>query len=99
MKTIKQTYRELIEKILRENDVLELIFKGYDNFAKKYKKVVVCEEKLKIYYTDILFPTINHFYFDYTLDYARLIEMIETDLFYLHHGCETKHFNIILNKG
>jgi hypothetical protein len=35
---------------------------------------------------------LENFHFDFTLDYARLMDMIETDLFNLHHGVETQYF-------
>ena len=36
---------------------------------------------------------LENFHFGFTVDYARLMDMIETDLFNLSHGLETQYFD------
>ena len=92
----KVLYQELIKEILIDNKVRVLTFKGDSKFAKKYNFVDVLFDGKK--YTLLVHTTtegvkFGQFYFDFTLDYARLIDMIETDLFNFTHGVETQHFD------
>ncbi len=93
--TTKSLYQELIKQTLIDNDVRTMTFKGNDNFAKKYSHVYITKDShdysMHVFLNDLETP-FGNFYLDFTLDYARLIDMIETDLFNLYHGVETQHF-------
>jgi hypothetical protein len=95
----KPLYQELIQEILITNKVRRMNFKGNSNFAKKYDHVDVDYKNHSIRVfdrgTNLSWLT---FYFSFTLDYARLIDMIETDLFKLSHGLETQDFDFEINK-
>lgn len=98
----KQLYRKLIETILVENNINTLVFlNGKSPFADKYATIHVTPSKnLKVLYKgEPLLPSMDNFYFDFTLDYARLIDMIETDLFNHFHSVEPQYFGITFNKG
>lgn len=100
----KQLYRKLIETILIDNNISQLLFlNGKSTFADNYSSVIVTplnSNKLRVYYKDRRFiPSTSNFYFDFTLDYARLLDMIETDLFNIQHSVEPQYFNIIFNNG
>ena len=94
--TTKGLYQELIKQTLIDNDVRAMTFKGDDNFAKKYSHVYIArgahDYSMMVFLNDLKIP-LGNFHFDFTLDYARLIDMIETDLFNLHHGVETQYFD------
>lgn len=95
-KITKQMYQELILQTLAENRVRTATFKGDTKFAKKYAYIYVLHDgnrtSLRVATKDLttIFLTFN---FDYTLDYARIIDMIETDLFSYYHKVETKYFD------
>ena len=93
--TTKGLYQELIKQTLIDNGVRTMSFKGDDNFAKKYSHVYITkgahDYSMLVFLNDLETP-FGNFYFDFTLDYARLMDMIETDLFNLHHGVETQYF-------
>ena len=92
---IKSSYQELIKQILIDNGVRTMTFKGDGNFAKKYSHVYITKDahdySMLVFLNDLETP-LGNFYFDFTLDYARLIDMIETDLFNISHGVETQYF-------
>jgi hypothetical protein len=93
--TTKGLYQELIKQTLIDNDVRTMTFKGNDNFAKKYSHVYITkgahDYSMLVFLNDLETP-LENFYFGFTLYYARLMDMIETDLFNLSHGVETKYF-------
>ena len=95
-KTTKPMYQELILQTLVENGVRTATFKGDTKFAKKYAYIHVLNDgnhtSLRVVTKDLTISFLT-FYFDFTLDYARLIDMIETDLFNYHHKVETQHFD------
>lgn len=93
--TTKSLYQELIKQTLIDNNVRTMTFKGNDNFAKKYGYVYITKDAHDYsmwVYVNGLETLLRNFNFDFTLDYARLIDMIETDLFNIHHNIETKYF-------
>lgn len=93
--TTKSLYQELIKQTLIDNGVKRMAFKGDGKFAKKYSHVYIrYDEKrysMLVFLNELIRPFAN-FYFDFTLDYARLMDMIETDLFNISHGVETQYF-------
>lgn len=90
--TTKSLYQELIKQTLIDNRVRTMTFKGNDNFAKKYSHVYITrDEHMMVFLNDLETP-FGNFYFGFTLDYARLMDMIETDLFNVSHGVETQYF-------
>ena len=93
--TTKGLYQELIKQTLIDNNVRTMTFKGDGNFAKKYSHVYITKDahdySMWVYLNDLETP-LENFHFHFTLDYARLIDMIETDLFNLSHGVETQYF-------
>ena len=100
--TTKSLYQELIKQTLIDNDVRTMAFKGNDNFAKKYSHVYITKDahnySMFVFLNDLKIP-LGNFHFDFTLDYARLMDMIETDLFNLHHGVETQYFDFRMYNG
>ena len=93
--TTKSLYQELIKQTLIDNGVRTMTFKGNGNFAKKYSHVYITKDahdySMWVYLNDLETPFRN-FYFDFTLDYARLMDMIETDLFNISHKVDTQYF-------
>ena len=93
--TTKSLYQELIKQTLIDNGVRTMTFKDNGNFAKKYSHVYITKDthdySMLVFLNDLETP-LGNFHFDFTLDYARLMDMIETDLFNLHHGVETQYF-------
>lgn len=93
--TTKSLYQELIKQTLIDNGVRSMTFKGNDKFAKKYSHVYISRDShdysMLVFLNDLETP-LENFHFDFTLDYARLLDMIETDLFNLSHGVETQYF-------
>ncbi len=93
--TTKGLYQELIKQTLIDNGVRTMTFKGNNNFAKKYSHVYITidahDYSMLVFLNDLEAP-LENFHFDFTLDYARLMDMIETDLFNFHHGVETQYF-------
>ena len=92
----KSLYRELIKQTLINNDVRAMMFKGKNNFAKEYSHVYITKDShdnysMLVFFNDLETP-LGDFYFDFTLDYAMLMDMIETDLFNIHHKVKTKYF-------
>ena len=91
--TTNSLYQELIKQTLIDNDVRTMIFKGNDNFAKKYSHVYITKDAHMLVFLNGLETPLENFHFGFTLDYARLMDMIETDLFNLSHGLETQYFD------
>lgn len=93
--TTKSLYQELIKQTLIDNGVRTMIFKGNGNFAKKYSHVYITKDvhdySMWVYLNNLETP-LGNFHFDFTLDYARLMDMIETDLFNISHGMKTQYF-------
>ena len=93
--TTKGLYQELIKQTLIDNGVRTMAFKGNDNFAKKYSHVYITkgahDYSILVFLNDLETP-LGNFHFDFTLDYARLVDMIETDLFNMHHKADTQYF-------
>ena len=96
----KALYQELIKETLINNKVRVMKFKGRDNFAKVYSHVFITYDgkrySMLVFHYNLVSPFMN-FYFDFTLDYARLINMIETDLFNISHGVDTQYFDFEFN--
>ena len=90
--TTKGLYQELIKHTLIDNGVRAMTFKGNDNFAKKYSHVCITKDANMLVFLNDLETPLGNFYFDFTLDYARLMDMIETDLFNMHHKVDTQYF-------
>ena len=90
--TTKSLYQELIKQTLIDNGVRAMTFKGNDNFAKKYSHVCITKDAHMLVFLNDLETPLGNFHFDFTLDYARLMDMIETDLFSIHHNIETQYF-------
>lgn len=90
----KILFQELIKEILIDNEIKRMDFKGNSKFAKKYDHVDVDKKNhsIRVFDRGTNLSWLS-FYFDYTLDYARLIDMIEIDLFNLCHGVETQYFD------
>lgn len=87
---LSKMYNELIKKVLTAHSIKCVKFIGGD-FAKHYTKVEITENgDMKVYLIGLTKP-FDTFGFDFTLDYARLIDMIETDLFNISHGVETQY--------
>ena len=97
--TTKSLYQELIKQTLIDNGVRTMTFKGNGNFAKKYSHVYMQYDgkrySMLVFLNGLITP-FGNFHFDFTLDYARLIDMIETDLFNISHGVETQYFTFIM---
>ena len=93
--TTKSLYQELIKQTLIDNGVRTMTFKGNGNFAKKYSHVYMRYDgkrySMLVFLNGLITP-LGNFHFDFTLDYARLMDMIETDLFNVSHGVETQYF-------
>jgi hypothetical protein len=93
--TTKSLYQELIKQTLIDNDVRTMTFKGNGKFAKKYSHVYITKDahdySMLVFLNDLETP-LGNFHFDFTLDYARLIDMIETDLFNMYHKVDTQYF-------
>lgn len=94
--TTKGLYQELIKQTLIDNGVRAMTFKGNGNFAKKYSHVYITKDAHILVFLNDLETPLGNFHFDFTLDYARLMDMIETDLFNLHHGVDTQYFTFIM---
>lgn len=90
--TTKSLYQELIKQTLIDNGVRAMEFKGNDNFAKKYSHVYITKDAHMLVFINGLEIPLENFHFDFTLDYARLMDMIETDLFNMHHKVDTQYF-------
>lgn len=90
----KALYQELIIETLTENKVKRMTFKGDTNFAKKYDHVDVENNHINVFLKDLVSP-FGNFYFDFTLDYATLLQMIEEDLFLAIRKGETTNFDFI----
>jgi hypothetical protein len=90
--TTKSLYQELIKQTLIDNGVKTMTFKGNGNFAKKYSHVYITKDAHMLVFINDLEIPLENFHFDFTLDYARLLDMIETDLFNVSHGVETQYF-------
>ena len=93
--TTNSLYQELIKQTLIDNHVKIMAFKGNNKFAKKYSHVYITidahDYSMWVYLNDLETP-LENFHFGFTLDYARLMDMIETDLFNVSHGVETQYF-------
>ncbi len=91
----KSLYQELIKQTLIDNGVRTMTFKGNNNFAKKYSHVYITRDahdhSMLVFLNNLETP-LENFYLGFTLDYARLMDMIETDLFNVSHGVETQYF-------
>lgn len=90
--TTKGLYQELIKQTLIDNGVRAMTFEGNNNFAKKYSHVYITKDAHMLVFLNGLETPLENFHFDFTLDYARLMDMIETDLFNIHHNVETQYF-------
>ena len=91
--TTNSLYQEHSKQTLIDNDVRTMIFKGNDNFAKKYSHVYITKDAHMLVFLNGLETPLENFHFGFTLDYARLMDMMETDLFNLSHGLETQYFD------
>ena len=74
-------YQDLIKKTLVENKVKRVNFIS-GSFARKYTHVIVNEDgTIKVFLNSYPQITFNDFLFDFTSDYAALLNDIERDLF------------------
>lgn len=89
-------YQNIIKETLINNKIRKMIFKGDNNFTKKYKHVDILFDGKKhslLVYTTQEEVKFSQFYFDFTIDYAVLLEMIEGDLFRTNHKVPTEYFD------
>jgi hypothetical protein len=95
MKT-KILYQELIKQTLINNKVKQITFKGDSFFAKKYHYATFDKKtsNLQVFIRDLVTP-FGDFYFDFTVDYATLLQMLETDLFVAIRNGKTTNFDFI----
>lgn len=91
-KDIKTLYNELIKQVLIDNHIKEIVSKDLlkDKFFDKVK-VYHFNEEISVYHNGLMF---NRFLFDFTVDFARMLDYIETDIYAAVRCSETKYFDI-----
>ena len=80
----KELYRQLFVSVLLRENVLEVVC---DNTKEHYfdRVVVNSDGSISVYKYGDLEP-FSGLYFDFELDYAKLLWYIEQDLFLIQHG-------------
>ena len=86
----KELYRQLFVSVLLRENISEVVC----NNAKEpfFDRVVVNSDESISVYSHGLKKPFNGLYFDFDVDYAKLLWYIEQDLFLIHHGVKSINF-------
>ena len=85
---LKSAYTELIKNTLILHNVSEV--ECVNETEHFFDRITIDDGKMKVYKHRFNEP-LDGFYFDYTVDYARTLNYIETDLFLVQHGSPSKN--------
>lgn len=85
----KELYRQLFVSVLLRENVLEVVCN--DTKEHYFDRVVVNSDGTINVYSHGLKEPFNGLYFDFDLDYAKLLYYIEEDLYAIRHGGISKH--------
>lgn len=82
-------YRDLLSAVLVREGVVEVVCKN--KCEPYFDRVLVSDDGILEVYSSGLSQPLDGFYFDFNIDYAKLLWYIEEDLFLIRHKGKSIH--------
>lgn len=82
-------YRDLLSAVLLREGVVEVVCKN--NVEHYFDRVLVSDDGILDVYSGGISQPLDGFYFDFHIDYAKLLWYIEEDLFLIRHRGKSIH--------